>query len=79
MKGSEVKGIVILVLFLFSTFSLLGYVFSVGNTTDIDSITKSTSEYIVDSTISEIIGIIILVVVGFIISILVFFGILKKG
>lgn len=79
MKGSDVKGIFVMILLLMSLFSLLGYVFSVSTSNDIDSFTESTTEYIVDFTIGEVVGVIILVVVGFIISILIFFRVLKRG
>ena len=79
MKGSDVKGIFVTILLLMSLISLLGYIVSVSNSNDIDSFTESTTEYIVDFTISEVVGAIILVVVGFIISILIFFRVLKRG
>jgi hypothetical protein len=79
LKGSEVIGLVIMILLLLSIFSLLGYVFSASTSNDIDSFTESTTEYIVDFTISGVVGAIILLVVGFIVSILIFFGVLKRG
>lgn len=79
MKGSEIIGIVVAILFIIGLPSFFGYVYSMQSSNDMDSMTESTTEYIIDFTTGEIIGTIIIVIVGLIISVLVFFGLVKKG
>jgi hypothetical protein len=79
LKGSEIIGIVVVILFIIGLPSFFGYVNSMQSSNDMDSVTESTTDYIVDFTYGEIIGTIIIVIVGLIVSVLVIFSLVKKG
>jgi len=82
MKGSEILGIVALILLLVGLPSYFAFINSMSTSyenNDIDSTVENTSNFIVEYSLGEIASGVIIGIFSAVISILVALGFLKKG